>query len=102
MSINNPSEEQHRDQLRMHAEDLRGEVNELIEKLDTELGAENYVIGVDGGITVKSSEWEISPEKRQLISKTETRLRNIYQEIKKLGEKIGFDEIRKTSDEVIH
>lgn len=102
MPINNHPEEQHREQLRYRAEDLRGQVDELIELLDKELGAGNYVIGRDGSVTVKLSEWEINPKKKELIGRTEKDLKKFYKEIEEIGEEIGFDVIRKSSQEIIH
>ena len=98
MSIRKSPSEQHEEQLRMRAEDLRGEVDELIEKLDKTLGVDNYVIGADGSLSIKLGELEMSSETKAEVNKIEGRLKRIYKEVKE----IGIDIFSKTSSEVIH
>ena len=98
MAINNPPGEEHERQLRFRAEDLRGGIDELIEKLDKELGVDNYVIGADGSLSIKLGELEMSSETKEEVNKIEGRLKKIYQEVRELG----IDIFKKTSPEVIH
>lgn len=102
MPINNPSGEEHERQLRYRAEDLRGEIEELIAELDKWLGAENYTIDAEGNISTKLSELEIGFEKASLVKEKGVRLKDIYKEMKKIGERIGFGEVRKTYSGIIH
>jgi len=84
MPINNPPGEQHEEQLRMHVETLKEELDEVMADLDRELGAGNYTVSEDGAVFDKLSEWEKDEIKLETIAIAQMRLKKIYTGIKQV------------------
>lgn len=85
MPINNPAGEQHAEQLRMHAEELRDEKARLINRLADIFGSKEFEIEPDGSVSHKFSALELDDSQRGELAEAEKRLKEIYAEAKKAG-----------------
>jgi RNA polymerase-binding transcription factor DksA len=94
MSIINPAEEQHREQLAMQVEELRGKVKEVTTMLDKVLGAENYTISKDGTVFDKLSEVEKTEEQKEAIAEATERLKKIYDLLKRIDPNVVGEVLR--------
>ncbi|MFZ5364079.1 MAG: hypothetical protein ACOZAG_01150 [Patescibacteria group bacterium] len=84
MPINNPPGEQHREQLKIHAEELKKELLRIKLWLDEELGKGNYKIGADGEVFDTASTLERTEEQTKDLE----RLKRIYSELRKIDPNI--------------
>ncbi|MBI5071559.1 hypothetical protein HZB93_01565 [Candidatus Falkowbacteria bacterium] len=78
MSINNPAEEQHREQLKMHVEELQREEAMIVSELVRIFGQENFFIDREGNVSCSKSDLELGEEKAGVRSGMEERLKRIY------------------------
>jgi hypothetical protein len=81
MPINNPSGEQHEEQLRMHAEALRDEVSDLVRQIADILVGKKYAVGPDGSISHMATGWELSKKEGESLAWAEKRLKEVAKEL---------------------
>jgi len=84
MPINNPPEEQHREQLKMHAEALQRENAEIVAELARVLGPGNYSVDKEGNVSCSQSDLELGGEKVKVRVEAEKRLREIHTQINEI------------------
>ncbi|MFA5128428.1 MAG: hypothetical protein WC445_00490 [Patescibacteria group bacterium] len=96
MPINNPSGEQHAEQLRMHGEELRDQFEKITQKLNAVFGADGYSIDTDGFVVLTNPENSLTEAEQKTLVEGDTEVHRIYDESKKLG----LDIFRRPSDKI--
>ncbi|MFH2136268.1 MAG: hypothetical protein ABII19_01345 [Patescibacteria group bacterium] len=86
MSINNPAEEQHREQLKMHAEDLQRNDAQIIAELSRVFGSGNFSVDKEGNVSCSESDLELGEGKAIMRKEAEEKLRGIHREIDSIKE----------------
>ncbi len=84
MAINNPPGEEHREQLKAHAEALQRENTEIVARLTEVFGIENFSVDQDGNVSCSLSDLELGEEKAKVRVEAEKRLREIHTQINEI------------------
>ena len=81
MPINNPAGEQHREQLKMYAEELQRDNAQIIAELSRVFGSGNFSVDQEGNVSCLESDSELGEGKASVRREAEERLHKITEEI---------------------
>lgn len=84
MPINNPAGEEHREQLKMYAEDLQREHSELVAELNRVFGSGNFDVDQEGNVSCRESDLELGEAKARLKAEAEKKLHDVIEKMNEI------------------